>query len=109
MQLDSYLQFKAENGISNTFLFGGDKPLAENTIRRVFDRYIALAGVKRIRIHDLRHSYVSMLLHVGVNNKIIASLIGDREEQVIKTYSHLYEADKNTAINTLQNAIIEIL
>jgi hypothetical protein len=38
----------------------------------------------------------------------MASLIGDREEQVIKTYSHLYETDKSTAINTLSKAIKNI-
>lgn len=107
-QLDLYMAFKSQNNLSSEFLFCGDKPLAENTIRRVFNHYTATAGIKRIRIHDLRHSYVSMLLHSGINNKVIASLIGDREEQVIKTYSHLYETDKSTAINTLSKSLKNI-
>lgn len=44
------------------FFFGGEKPLAEHTVTRVFDKGCALAGVKRIRLHDLRHPYVKLKL-----------------------------------------------
>lgn len=39
-------------------------------------------------IHDLRHTYVTMLISNGVDVKTIAELIGDTVEMVIKTYSH---------------------
>lgn len=100
-QLDDYFLWKRKNKISSTFLFGGDKPIAETTLRRSFSQYTHEAGLKRIRVHDLRHSYVSMLKHIGLDNKIIASLIGDTEEQVIKTYAHLYNDDKENAIDFL--------
>lgn len=76
------------------FFFGGDKPLHFNTVGRYFNRYIDLAGVKKIRLHDLRHSFVSMLIHLGANLLIVADLIGDTVEQVIKTYGHLYNNDQ---------------
>ena len=76
------------------FYFGGNAPLTDNTIRRAFNRYCELANVKQIRIHDLRHSFVSMLIHLGANLTIVANLIGDTLEQVTKTYAHLYEEDK---------------
>ncbi len=77
-----------------SFYFGGDKPLAANTVTRAFDKYSAIAGVKRIRIHDLRHSFVSMIIHLGAPMTVVADLIGDTLEQVMKTYAHLYEEDK---------------
>lgn len=76
------------------FYFGGDKPLAANTVRRAFDNYCIKAGVEKIRIHDLRHSFVSMLIHLGANMIVVADLIGDTVEQVMKTYGHLYQEDK---------------
>lgn len=75
------------------FFFGGEHPLAENTVTRAFNKYISIAGVKRIRLHDLRHSFVSYCLHIGGNFMVVANLIGDKVEQVVKTYGHLYLDD----------------
>lgn len=83
------------------FFFGGDKPIHENTLTHAFDAYIKKSGVKRIRYHDLRHSFVSMLLHNGANFMVVADLIGDTVDQVIKTYGHLYENDKIKIVESI--------
>ncbi len=90
-------QYKAEG----RFFFGGDSPLSENTVARAFQRYCRLSGVKIIRIHDLRHSFVSMLIHLGANLTVVADLIGDTVQQVTKTYGHMYEADKMSIIKKI--------
>ena len=83
------------------FYFGGERPIAENTLTRRFAHYCAIADVPRIRIHDLRHSFVSMLIHLKANYNVIADLISDDVEQVIKTYGHLYLEDKQKVIGLL--------
>lgn len=83
------------------FYFGGEKPIPFETLRRKFIHYTTLAGLPQIRIHDLRHSFVSMLIHLGANYNVIADLIGDTVEQVIKTYGHLYEGDKIAVMNNI--------
>jgi len=84
------------------FYFGGEAPIHENTLAHAFERYIAKAEVKRIRIHDLRHSFVSMCIHLGASVYVVADLIGDKVEQVLKTYGHLYEEDKMRIINAIE-------
>lgn len=84
------------------FYFGGDKPIHENTIAHAFDRYVAKSGVKEIRIHDLRHSFVSMCVHLGASVYVVADLIDDTPEQVLKTYGHLYQEDKWSIIAKIQ-------
>lgn len=84
------------------FVFGGETPIHENTIAHAFERYIEKADVKKIRIHDLRHSFVSMLIHLGANLTVVANLIGDTLEQVTKTYAHLYEEDKQKIIARIE-------
>lgn len=84
------------------FFFGGEKPIGNNMLRRKFNYYTELAGLPHIRIHDLRHSFVSMCIHVGANYNVIADLIGDSVEQVMKTYGHLYESDKIKVIEMLK-------
>lgn len=83
------------------FFFGGDTPITDNTLRRAFNKYCDIAGVKQIRIHDLRHSFVSMLIHLGANLTVVADLIGDTLAQVTKTYAHLYEEDKQKIIDKI--------
>ena len=83
------------------FFFGGEKPIADNTLRRAFRSYCEKAGMQPIRIHDLRHSFVSMLIHLGANFMVVAELIGDTVEQVIKTYGHFYESDKRKVIDKI--------
>lgn len=83
------------------FYFGGEKPLAQTTVTRVFERYIEKSGVKRIRIHDLRHSFVSLVLHNGGSPWTVAELISDSVEQVLKTYGHLYQEDMKNVLSKL--------
>lgn len=105
-QLDKYLEWKRAEGISGKYLFGGDKPLDDNTIRRRLDRHITASGaVIRITPHGFRHSYVSMLINLDCNTKTVAELIGDTEEQVIKTYSHLYGNKKQAVTDRLNDYI----
>ncbi|MEG2688157.1 MAG: tyrosine-type recombinase/integrase, partial [Clostridia bacterium] len=85
-QIEKYLQWKKENGIGSTYFFGGEKPLSQTNIRRVFDRYTILSNVNRIKIHELRHSFVSLLVHLGANFAIVADFIGDTIEVVAQTY-----------------------
>lgn len=83
------------------FYFGDDRPIPETTLSRVFDRYIDTAGVRRIRIHDLRHSFVSMIIHLGANLTVVADLIGDTLSQVTQTYAHLYVEDKHSILKKI--------
>lgn len=76
------------------FYFGGEQPLSENAIQNAFISAIKKSGVKRIRIHDLRHSFVSRLIHLGATPYVVADLIGDSVEQIYKTYGHMYQKDK---------------
>ncbi len=83
------------------FFFGGERPLAENTVTRVFNYYIEKAGVKKIRLHDLRHSFVSRCILLGASLPIVASLINDTLEQVVKTYAHFCENDLKRVVDLL--------
>ena len=49
------------------------------------------SGVKRIRVHDIRHSHASLLVEMGFSPLLIAERLGHEEVQTtMDTYSHLY-------------------
>ena len=83
------------------FFFGGKVPLPSTTVARQFDKYCKIADIKKIRIHDLRHSFVSMCIHLGAPLTVVADLIGDTLEQVTKTYGHLYVSDREYIISKI--------
>ncbi len=99
--LNEWLAYKKDKAFPNTFIFGGEHPISNNAIQNALNKYTRIAGLPRIRIHDFRHSYVSMLLSNGANFAVIASLIGDTIEQVVKTYSHWINEDLIKAVNML--------
>ena len=51
-------------------------PLAVFTIWREFDRLIKAAGVKRIKIHGLRHTCATLMLAVGVPPHVVQRRLG---------------------------------
>lgn len=54
-------------------------------------RGIKETGVKRIRLHDLRHSHASLLVEMGFQPLAIAERLGhEKIETTLSTYSHLY-------------------
>ena len=70
-----------------------------------------LAGVKRIRIHDLRHSHVALLIEMGVSILLIAERLGhDNPETTLRIYGHLYpnrHEELATKLNLLEEKIEE--
>lgn len=53
-------------------------------------RMAEAAGLQRIRVHDLRHSHVALLIELGYRTHAIAQRLGDTPAEVDRTYAHLY-------------------
>lgn len=48
------------------------------------------AGVKRIRVHDIRHSHVSLLINMGFSVLAIGERVGHEAEKITYRYAHLF-------------------
>ena len=65
-------------------------------------RMIEKSGVKRIRVHDLRHSHVSYLINKGVETLIIKERLGHKDIKItLNTYGHLYPSKQRTVADLL--------
>jgi len=51
------------------------------------------AGVKRIRIHDLRHSHISLLIDMGFSAVAIADRVGHESIEITYRYAHLFPSN----------------
>jgi len=48
------------------------------------------AGLKKIRVHDLRHSHVSLLIEMGFTPVAIADRVGHESIEITFRYAHLF-------------------
>ena len=66
-------------------------PITKYYLEHEMQRGIKESGVKRIRVHDLRHSHASMLIELGFSPLEIAKRLGhEKVETTLNTYAHLY-------------------
>ena len=55
------------------------------------------AGVENLRIHDLRHSYASLLASGGASLPLIGALLGHTQPQTTQRYAHLFDEPQRAA------------
>lgn len=80
------------------------KRLPAQTLDNHKDRYIKLAKVKKIRIHDFRHSHASYLINQGFAPIDIAARLGHTVKETMDRYGHLYpDRQQKMAQNIDQN------
>ena len=64
--------------------------VTKSYLHHEMDRGAKEAGVKRIRIHDLRHSHVSLLIEMGFSALAIADRVGHESVDITYKYAHLF-------------------
>lgn len=64
--------------------------ITKSGLHHEIDRGCRETGVKRIRVHDLRHSHVSMLIEMGFSAVDIANRVGHESVKVTYRYAHMF-------------------
>jgi len=64
--------------------------VTKSYLHREMDRGAKEAGVKRIRIHDLRHSHISLLIDMGFTALAIADRVGHESIDITYQYARLF-------------------
>jgi len=64
--------------------------ISKSFLHHEMDRGVKLSGVKRIRIHDLRHSHVSLLINMGFSALAIGNRVGHEAVDITYRYAHLF-------------------
>ena len=87
----------------NWFIFGDLTPLAPTTIERHKNNYCNIAKVKKIRIHDFRHSHASLLISSGVPITVVQTRLGHSNPSItLEVYSHMLPNDDLKAIKVIE-------
>lgn len=69
--------------------------ISAEAVQHTMKRHILKAGVKKIRVHDLRHSHVAFLIYHGIEPLIIKERLGHKDiRMTLNTYGHLYPSQQ---------------
>ena len=78
------------HGSALVFSRAGGEPLHPALFSYWFQRQVELAGLRRIRLHDLRHTHATLALQAGVHPKVVCERLGHSSITVtLDTYSHV--------------------
>jgi len=77
-----------------------------NLVKREFHPALDRAGLRRIRFHDLRHTYASILISQGENIKFVQSQLGHASAKTtLDRYGHLMPNLENDAARRLDKTV----
>lgn len=92
--LHSYYQESLFGFNDDMFVFGGIRPLSESTIASKKDKALDDNGIKRITIHQFRHSCASYLFEKGAKITAVQKYLGhSKMTTTLNIYTHLYPED----------------
>ena len=77
-------------------------PVTKSYLHREMERGSKQAGVKRIRIHDIRHSHVSLLIDMGFSATAIADRVGHESIEITYNYAHLFPSKQTEMADKLE-------
>lgn len=75
--------------------------VTKSYLHREMDRGTKEPGVKRIRIHDIRHSHVSHLIDMGFSTIAIADRVGHESIDITYNYAHLFPSKQTEMADKL--------
>ena len=76
-------------------------PVTLEAIERNCHKYAALADIPDIRVHDLRHSHVSLLASQGFKLFEISKRVGHESEYMTYRYAHLFDEKQQEMVDAL--------
>lgn len=93
------------------FIFGEYyKPINQSTVSQQFHKYLdrfiidGKQTLKRIRLHDFRHSHASYLINKGYDIQIISKRLGHNKiSTTYDIYAHLYPNKEDEAVLEMEN------
>ena len=81
-------------------------PVTKHFLAHEMKRGCAKTGVKRIRIHDIRHSHASLLINQGCDALLLADRLGhEKVSTTLNIYSHLFPHKQQELVSNLERFV----
>ena len=107
VQMPEFLAEELEDYINSLYGIEDDTrifPVTKSYLHHEMRRGCEIAGVKKIRIHDIRHSHVSLLIDMGFSAVAIANRVGHESIDITYRYAHLFPTRQGDMAAKLNDA-----
>lgn len=100
--LETHRRFAATNELDLLFSSRSGQPLdARNVVREIYEPAAKRAGLRKIRFHDLRHTFVTMCAAAGVPLAKVGDWAGHSDAKITEIYRHSSGDSEEFALNLL--------
>jgi len=88
------------------FIRPDGSPVNPGAVSLAFRRIIKRAGLKHVRIHDLRHTHATLMLKAGVHPKVVSERLGHANIGItLDTYSHVLPGLQEAAAEKFEEIV----
>ena len=85
----------------STYVFFNKNGMPYRDVRKIFETALKKSDIMGFRFHDLRHTFASHLVMLGVDLKTVQELMGHKTIEMTLRYAHLSPAHKRSAVESL--------
>jgi integrase len=97
------------DGYENTdyiYVHDNGKPYRVNSVTEQFKTFLERNGLPKIRLHDLRHTFASILYEEGVDLKAISEALGHSDLGTTnKIYTHRFDKTHKKTVSAMSEAL----
>ena len=108
-RLDESVDRKGSCRSANNLIFvtASGSPLRQRVVKREFRRLLAKAGIRSVRLYDLRHTAATLGIAAGVSVKVIADQLGHASISfTLERYSHVLPSIQDEAAAKVEKLLI---
>ncbi|WP_105203603.1 site-specific integrase [Neobittarella massiliensis] len=80
-------------------------PFTKSFLHHEMQRGCTVSGVKKIKIHGIRHSHISLLIDMGCNAVAIADRVGHESIDITYRYAHVFPSTQQEVASKLDNMV----
>lgn len=99
-----YMQLRNATGKDIIFISKKGKYLTKNYANDLLNEHLDMAGLRHIKVHDLRHTFCTMLYDLGVEEQFVAQQMGHSSPNTSHAvYEHLTKDRLNKNVDIINN------
>src|SRR5699024_12427422 len=98
-------QYKLKTNPKITYYVFGNfhDPMSRNAVQSYYNKRFEFTKLKRIRVHDLRHSHAAYLINNGFDIQIVSKRLGHAKvSTTYDVYGHLYPHKEDDAVALME-------